>query len=65
MFAHAMSSTMPVIANSRMTGLRDCLIVELWPRRPSETRTFLARNSFIVRSLIPFRWGASTSLMIE
>jgi hypothetical protein len=64
MFAHAMSSTMPVIEKSRKIGVLAFSKMLLWPRRPSVTVISLALKRAIVASLIPFCRGASTSVMI-
>jgi hypothetical protein len=64
MLAQAMSSTMPVMPKSSMSGVFASWCMELCPRCPSATVTSLARKRFSVCSLIPVWRGASTSLMI-
>ena len=63
MFAHAMTSTIAVIENSRINGDRVCACIELWPRRPSASAISFALNLtiiFIVAALIPVLSGVLT-----
>ena len=62
MFAQAMSRTNPVTPSRRFSGAVAPSRKLLWPRFPSSTTMVLARNRFIVASLMPFWSGASTSL---
>ena len=48
MFAQAISEHDAVIEISRMSGVRFCACMELWPRRPSSSVISLALNFTIV-----------------
>ena len=64
MLAQAMSSTMAVTEKSSRIGVFASRWMELWPRAPGSSSTFLALKLAIVLSLIPFCSGASTSVMM-
>ena len=64
MFAQAMSSTTPVIAKRRMSGMRASPWAELCPRSPGSSTTSFERKFASTCSGIPCCSGASTSFRI-
>jgi len=52
MFAHAMSSTTPVMPSSMRSGVRASRCIELWPCLPGSSTIFFDLKRVIVASLI-------------